>query len=760
MDDADQAPSTPQPTPRSPRSSPPHPWQAIARPGQPHPTWWHTLNTTAWVGCLGTGTAALHLSNLAMFGVTLGAAFLGATVGMACTPITAPEQRQLTAPVATLGGLVGAAAGVWTWLATQVDLFHHLAQPAPWAALAAEGVALGSGYTALRLRVAAYRTPGSAVQQNAALRSAKGAWGRIMQEAGFGAGCTVREQHENWSGHRVLVRLDPDRHDTAVTVRAARDRITRIASRVLAEGDSSVVLAHDALTIELTDSVDMVSIRVRLRQVLTSVIEPPAEVGPVTDPSLPLILGIWEDGEPIEVPEVGPHGVAIGASGSGKSTYLHGMIAQRSRRKHLITWGAGISKFEAFIAPWIEAVNSGSLTRPVLDLIGGGSAGTEADFWSAAYAVAALHVLMTHRMSSPDTPRKNGNLVVSDAHPGALLIIDEVDTLLKFKIADEKGNLVTPRILLPSGRKLSVWEMLVDIASKGRSERCEVELASQRLTEDFWGVTIHSLFTNVARRTAFYTSSSHDASALLKGTRQDACQLRNNAMYMALSGDAKTAAGKAPLYEADTIAEFASRADRADTIGSLSGAEAAALGDFYAQRWTADRISGIAQYFGGRIGNMVSGVAPSTPRPTGGTPPHSPPSAEGPRPSGAANTPSSGKAQREHLVERRREILRRHQDAQNLEELWQMPTVDEPARGANPGSSKTAGGSPSAAGSPLRARIVAVVRGAGAAGVDRAGILAALPDSNPGTVSNALTRLVEAGVLIRTPAGYTLADGH
>lgn len=735
---------TDQPTPRK---APIQPWSALARDGQPHPTWWHTVNATAWTGTLGTGVSALHLSDPALLGGTLGAAFLAMGVGAACVHADDPEHKHLVGKSAAFGTVTGLAAGAWTWLATRADLFHHLWQTGPWATLAVGGVTLGAAYTALRLRIAVHRDPQSAPARRVKLKTARSEWGRIMDAAGFGAGCTVLSRHDNWSGYRVLIRLDPDTTTSVATVANAREKLTVVAARVLSEEDPTVTLATDALTIERTEAADVVSIRVRLRQVLTSTVEPPAETGPVTDPAAPLVFGLWEDGEEITAPESGPHGVAIGASGSGKSTYLHGMVAQRSRRKHLVTWVAGVSKFEAFIGPWIEAVNAGAASRPVFDMIGGGSGGTDAQFWSAASVLAALHTLMTHRMASPDTPRKDGNIIVSAAHPRVLAILDEVDALLKWKVKNERGELVTPRFTLPSGRALTVWEMIVDLGSKGRSEGCELELASQRLTDAFWGTNVMSYLANVARRAAFRTNSSHDAASLLKGTKLDSCTLRHNSMFLALSEGAPLIAGKAAFYNADALREYAARADAADTIGGLSGAEAAALGDLYAQRWSVERVGPIAAYFGGRIGDLVA-----VPSGTGGR--------------AALTGPTSPAAPREDGRQRLRDAVARARrecpDTAMLDQLWNLPAVGDAERNTTADDALTVPETPAtvAEATSLRTRILLVIKAAGVAGISRADLLAALPGVAPKTVSNNLTVLVQEGVLVRTESGYTLADEH
>ena len=603
QDEHDEDATVPEPTePVPPRRSktesqgPMKLWEATSRPGLPHPCWWHPLNLTTWTGAAGIGIAGTDLSNLAFAGGTAAAAVIGMGIGAGSVHSPDDTTAHYVYAGGVLGGVTGAAMAGFAWIASANDLFNDIWQPAPWFGLALGGAAFGAAYTWLRFRLAAARNPKSRLHHQLKIRKSEGTWGEIMQRAGFG-NVEVIDHHENWSGYTVMLRLDPNRLDSSAAVVAARAKITTVAARTLADDD--VTIGPDSLTILATTDASVVSVRVKLREVLTSVIETPAAPAPVTAPGTPVDVGLWEDGEKIEVDECGPHGLAVGASGSGKSTYEHGLTAQWSRRPFTLNWVAGLSKFESFIAPWFAPLVDGRVSRPVYDMVGGGSRAGAEEFWSAAYVVAAAHALMTHRQASRDTPRLDGNLVVSREHPRVVVQLDEIDVVVKFKLTHPKtGEQVKPRVTLPNGQNLTVFEMLVDIGSKGRSEGVELEISTQRLTDEFWGgVSVRSLITNVQRRGAFYTTAAHDAGEMLKGTRLNAMSLRHHSMFMALKSDAKPAAGKAAFYDKATIAEYAIRADQADTIGTLGEQEAAALGDLYAGRWNPNRVASVLHYF-------------------------------------------------------------------------------------------------------------------------------------------------------------------
>ncbi len=682
---ADDADRTPAPLPnRTRKYQSVSAWDAIARPGLPHPTWWHPLNLTTWTGAIGVGVDGLDPSNLALGIGTVVAGVLGSGVGAAAIGTANDEDAdEYVKSAAWLGFFTGLGMGAWSWIASANDLFNDLWQPAPWLTLAAGGVAFGVSYTAIRFRIAAARNPMSRVHHRNRIAKASRTWGEIMQRAGFGV-VTVDAHEENWAGYTVWLRLDPDRNDTSKTVANAKTKIVGVACRVLSTPETAI--GDDDITISHTRDAMVVCVRVRLRDVLTAIIDPPAATGPVRDVDELIEAGKWEDGEPIELRESGPHGCAIGATNSGKSTYEYGLTAQWSRRKHILNWTAGLSKFETFIEPWLRPVVDGECARPVFDMIGGGSNGTRAEFESAAMVVAAGYMLMRHRQSSSTTPRAGGKVIISAEHPRVLIQLDEVDALVAYKVAGKDGVAVRPRVKLPNGEAKTVFEMMCDIGSKGRSEGIELEVSTQRLTDSFWGgVSIRDFINNVHRRTSFFTMSRHDAAEMLKGTKLDSVNLKNNSMYMTISADGPPMAGKACYYDDEAIAGYAVRADLDDTIGGLNMNEATALGDLYTGRWNPSRIGSLLAYF--NADQSPSFQAFLATRVTEETSP----STAGPADDPARPQPVDGFQQvRDAVAKVKRETAERaaaeagvgrpDQTSALLEQLWQMPPADDTQR--------------------------------------------------------------------------------
>lgn len=688
-DDIDQVDRAPARLPvKSKTYKPVSGWQALQRPGLPHPAWWHPLNLTTWTGAIGLGVASLEPSNLALGGGTAVSGFLGLSVAAAAIGAARNENTDdYVKPATWLGFTTGVGMAGWAWIASANDLFNDMWQPAPWFGLAAGGVAFGAAYSALRFRIAAARNPHSRVHHRNKMAKASGTWGEIMQRAGFGQ-VTVDAHEENWSGYTVWLRLDPDRNDTSKSVANAKNKIVGVACRVLS--DQNTAIGDDDITINHTRDAMVVAVRVRLREVLTAVIDPPAATGPVHDPEELIEAGKWEDGDDIELRESGPHGCAIGTTGSGKTTYEYGLTAQWSRRKHVLNWTAGLSKFETFLQPWLQPVLGGDCARPVFDMIGGGSGGSEAEFWSAAKVVAAGYKLMRLRQSSSTIPRAGGKVIISAEYPRVVIQLDEVDALVGYKITGKDGSAVRPRFALDNGEAKTVFEMMCDIGSKGRSEGVELEVSTQRLTDSFWGgVAIRDFLNNVHRRAAFFTMSRHDAAEMLKGTKLDSVNLKNNSMYLAISADARPMAGKACYYNDDTIAGYAVRADLDDTIGGLNMTEATALGELYTARWNPSRVGTLLTYFDADRSPtfrafLDTRVADDTEMPSSGRTEQTPPLK--PRPDFNAGLQqlrdATAKVKRENAERLAAEAGagRTDQTSDLLNRLWQMAPVDDTQR--------------------------------------------------------------------------------
>lgn len=585
-------------------------WSELSRPGRPHPLIWHPWNVTAWSGAIGVGVASLDPSGLALGIGTAGAAVLGTAVGAGCVDVKHDSHRRFMYQGAALGTVTGLAEGAWCYAATNADLYENLWQPHMWGALGVGGLMWGVAYSLFRFGLQKVRNPKSKLAAKVRRKYHGDPWVRIFAEANFGT-VTVDNVEDNWAGHSLVVELDDDKNMTSKHVLGAKNSIFGIARKVLKE-EKGIVLSPDALTIEeVRDDAGKVKITVKERDVLsTPVIKPEHDMTePATDDLC--FVGRWQTGDLIElnalIPQIGGHGCSIGASRSGKSTYGRAMIAEHARRPHTIDWVAGISKFYGYIKPFMKPVVDGRARRPVFDMLGGGDEQGDAEFRSALQVLQAMYVLYLSRMSDPELPRDDGNNhIPSPEYPRVVGHFDEIDALIKFG----KDNGTHKKFELPNGTKVSIPDMLTAIGSKGSSEGVCLEFGTQKLTDDFLGMAVSSVITNVGRRAVFYTPNGYDAGLALSDKERNHFKpntFTNNMMVVKLGGQSGSVVpGKAFYYSSDELAEIAIAADQNDTIGTLSPREAAKLGQLYTERWNENRIASILRYFGGQLGNVAA----------------------------------------------------------------------------------------------------------------------------------------------------------
>ena len=565
----------------------------------PATSMWHTWLTTAWVGAGGVlADAALDPNLLGHLGLTAGGALLGAFVGGAVMPAERAEHRRLVVESGLFGTATGLAAGAWAWCADTTELFARPWQPGMWGGLALGGLAWGAVYTGLRARLAHARDPKSATAATLRRVELGGDYEQIFHDAGFGL-VEILEITPGFGGasERVLVELDPDRNDTAHTVKSAGTKLMGITARVMRDR-RGLRIPGDAVTItDVAGDAKRVFFDVTLRDVLGEPVDPADGediTTPVLDPHHPLMLGFYQHGAPIEQPEAGPHGVAVGASGSGKSTYFRAQIVHYLRRPHVVLGIAGMSKLSAFLRPFLQPVVDGRAVRSPFAIIGGGDTGGPAEVDSAVQVLMAAYTLYRHRMANPRIPRDDGGSVIpSVAHPRFVVYLDEIDALVKAK---KDGTQHLP-VVLPTGETVTVPHMLTTLGSKGRSEGVELEIGTQRTTDTHMGFAGNDLFVNTNRRAIFRTQSAYDAKAV-GGDRLDPTRIPEHTFVLALGPKAEQIPGKVFYYTADHIALAMQAAQTNGTFGDLSGEEATALGELWSGRWSTARFGHVAAYFG------------------------------------------------------------------------------------------------------------------------------------------------------------------
>lgn len=574
--------------------------------GVPHPVLWHPYLLTAWAGAAGVGVSTLDPSTLVMAGSAAGAGALGALVGSASIDVRSEEQYGYV----YAGGAVGALAGVgmagFAWWAETAGLSAQLWQPHLWATLAIGGTAWGALYTALRLRLQAARVPGSKIAKKLKKKHYGSDYAQIFEEAKFGQ-VTLVELTSNWAGERALIDLDDEQDYTSknVLTQTSQDKLTAVARRVF-KRERGIKLPDGALTFSrVLEDAGQVVIDVKLRDVLTSSIDPPDDyTKPVTDPDQPMNIGVYQSGDLMYMPESGPHGIAQGTTGSGKSTYYRAQLINYARRPHVVVAAVGTSKLYGLLSPFVKPAVQGIVSRPPFALIGGGDGGSPEEYDSAVKGLMAAYMLYRVRMDNPDLPRDGGgNLIPSKEHPRFVLYIDEVNDLVsRSKLHGSQHKTHT----LPNGEKITVPKMLEHLTSKGRSEGVELEIGTQRMTDGFMGFSNRDMLNNVHRRAVFYGFSVQDAKVVSGDDRINPKAIPKHSMRFAAGEGQHIEPGKVYYYTHTHITEALAAAEANGTLGDLSGQEAEALGELWAQRWSSARIGHILRYYKGSIGTVAS----------------------------------------------------------------------------------------------------------------------------------------------------------
>ncbi len=531
-------------------------------------TWWHWLIAGLVLafagGVIGSAATARLGGVIQRAGNVLGIAY---GISTAVIGLVASH-----AGVVPGGMLTGAAVPVWvTWA----------------------GVMLAGSAAHWRVWASFVRstTPGHPAEQALKVKRARDVWTAAFQSAGLGT-VTIEEATETWAGPSMLVRLDPNRTDTVDDVETRKQKIAAAAHRYLRErGEDGLGLAE--ATVERTTETDVVRFRVRTRDPLRETLEAP-ELTPETfvihSPDTPTSIGRWDTGDEILAPISGPHRFVVGASGGGKSTLLYGFLVDDARRGYVSSWAAGTSKFGDMVEPWLQAAETVG-GRPVLEMWGGGDSGSKAERRAAERVITAAYLLYRHRSASRVPEKRGRTWRGSELRPWVRLYIDEWDDVVKGQ---------TTPIKLPNGEKMTLWEMIVDLGSKGRSLGVELTLATQRSTNEwFGGRSVNNVLANCGHRYLFRTMSASDAGDIVKRPQEKVMAQRleelSYAMLASLAGEETPLAyGKSTYWSEADLVDVTRLANQCGVIGRLGDeAERAALHGLYVEGAQPGSFSGM-----------------------------------------------------------------------------------------------------------------------------------------------------------------------
>jgi hypothetical protein len=304
------------------------------------------------------------------------------------------------------------------------------------------------------------------------------------------------------------------------------------------------------------------------------------------DVSEPRVYGYRLDGEPHRM-RINTHSQAAGATGSGKTAFLHAELAEETRTRNLAVWVAGTWKLYDLVAGWVEPYADTGLPLP-LDWVASGQRDT------VDVLVAALRIARW-RQCQPMAER--------DGFTTIIIHLDEASYPLRNRVT--RGEYM--------GVEHTASQLAAKIAQGAGSARVWIKFASQRGVSDHLGDQGADTRANAGYTAIFRTRDPDDVGRL---TGDHKLLAPRHAGEYLLSSDTAPVRLKVPylqsvdpnqprLHEGLTVSDVAwSR--RHFTCG-LDAGSAAAAGPEYARRHT--RMDAAMRAY--LTGSEVEQVAPS-----------------------------------------------------------------------------------------------------------------------------------------------------
>ncbi|MCW2767581.1 MAG: hypothetical protein JWO11_3540 [Nocardioides sp.] len=281
------------------------------------------------------------------------------------------------------------------------------------------------------------------------------------------------------------------------------------------------------------------------------------------DVSEPRIYGYRLDGEPYRM-RINTHSTCAGATGSGKTAFLHAELAEETRTRNLAVWVAGTWKLYDLVAGWVEPYADTGLPLP-LDWVASGQRDT-------VDTLVALLRIARWRQCQPMAER--------DGFTTIIIHLDEASYPLRNRVT--RGEYM--------GVEHTASQLAAKIAQGAGSARVWIKFASQRGVSDHLGDQGADTRANAGYTAIFRTRDPDDVGRL---TGDHKLLAPRHAGEYLLSSDAAPVRLKVPylqsvdpnqprLHAGLTVADVAwSR--RHFTCG-LDAGSAAAAGPEYARR--------------------------------------------------------------------------------------------------------------------------------------------------------------------------------
>lgn len=398
-------------------------------------------------------------------------------------------------------------------------------------------------------------------------------WEAICEEAGVRA-MVETERTQTPGGYVVRMKLPTNGRITFSAFQSKLASLSVVAGHKLG-------LRSGGLRAEPGTNDAEVLLHVTERDVLAELIPLPDDMA-LIDSNAPFTIGLHEDATPMDWDFL-RHGMIIGFTDSGKSNALNVIIKKGGQMVDTLIWVID-PKGGRMIRPWMQPLFDGKVQRPVLDWVATNGGPTTMGKTNAHGELVKLnkspdeyHHILDTAIAEMDR-RANLALGGEKVHtspdlPRIIIIIDEATDILSDPVLFEK-------VLL--------------IARKGRSEAIILELASQRATASMFGTG--DLRSQILNAIGLGVRSQTDANMVFPDDPQVSRHLtklvHQGTMLVKRGAKGRAIPGKGYRIDTDTDPAAIERL-AVQLSGRRPGLPADAVayhGDVYTSRWSTDRI--------------------------------------------------------------------------------------------------------------------------------------------------------------------------
>jgi len=294
----------------------------------------------------------------------------------------------------------------------------------------------------------------------------------------------------------------------------------------------------------------------------------------------PVMLGLYENGDPMEVSLLGKGMKVIGATGGGKSVIENNIIARALEcrdergRPDAMVWLCGVEKVVPLVYPWLLPWLEGRTTRPVIDWIVGEDPGDVRQFLLTVYYLIK---------SRNDRNRRRSKAGASADQPGIVVIVEEA----------RAAAALTEQVQMENGEWWTISRLLAESMTLTRSAGVGFVLVTQEGLYEGLGPYGANLMRSLTVRACTVTMTESDGRMSLPKLpgSVDTTKLTDYSMYLqrGITEDSRAMPGKAAHLDEDKVPPVAEALSA--QLAQLSAADVEAIGaDYYAARWNRETI--------------------------------------------------------------------------------------------------------------------------------------------------------------------------